>query len=56
MSKTITISLDNDYKNKSIELVNILKKSKSRVFRDMIDFFLFHKKDLSNGISIKVIE
>lgn len=55
MSKTITLSTDKKYKEKFNELERIMKKPKSQIFRDMIDFFYNQKEHLSNGIHIKIV-
>lgn len=56
MSKTLTLYTDKDHKDKLKELEKIMKRPKSQIVRDMIDFFYDRKEDLSNGIHIKIGE
>lgn len=52
--KTITLYMDSEHKKRFKELHKILKKPKSQILRDMIDFFWKYKNNLSNGINIVI--
>ncbi len=54
MSKTITLSFDEEHRDKLSKLEKIMKKPKSQIFRDMITYFFDRKEKLCNGIYIEI--
>lgn len=54
IQKTITLSSDAETIRRLIEMAKKMRKTRSRMFREMVDFFYKHKKNLIDvGITIK---
>lgn len=52
MSKTITLSINPETRQRFTEIAEILEKKKSQLFREFVNYFYKRKDNLSNGIKI----